>query len=868
MQKYINTKKICTMDNNYYVDAHCTNNDVNHGTRFYSISKKNSNSRQKNSKIKNVEVQCNDFKTCNSKALYVYELLIKCNDIHQIHHLRTNILKSSIILQEKISNSIEEFDHVNGLSKRSHPKCKIECENLKNYNEKLVVDNVHFDFSKCSKMKFFNECNHNYLIYKLVLECIEPLQIELINCALFEDTIVICSTIKVRGKKCSSISHPKEVTKKKINWNDIKFEDHTNKFVENSYGVQDLHTSSKKLPALNTNISKNIILQTSCNAKNLEIYDNKQVFYEDLFENNSNKNNTCKAINTCESNQIKSYSNEKNKRSFFLKHKKPIQLKVHRKFVNKLFANTMTDNFNRLKNLINTSMVDKSNVEDCIESLQFNNESNKALQDDSIHLKPPKIMNEDLTLNKSISTLLFSSENIDYYNKKNNENNIHVPLDSNINSPLNGNSSGIGIRPSTVLDFEEINKSSSFQCHIAQPQSYEFSKNDSINANHFNQSILSETFIPQTSISKCIDDIDTFKDSIYHSNNDLNLNLKVKEPNELNVLDKHCDGLNCINNNSIFQMANISKNEMFTNGENSLYNCEDNNFITNSSNLELQNMPNYNKESTSLINFNPIFNNKKYNDFKDSQDDNLNSFNLKNKKGKNILNDNALKESYVIDNHRSSFTICQKKLVDKNVDASTKNMYNVQNSSKPIKSLETQSPIEIVIEKPPIDHIDRKYQPNIINKESITIQNDKTLYNNIFNNHHVIPTQNNTWKNLSNFECTKNDLQNYEMNGNTNENTMPLNPFLLGIVVDPPPPIQKYNPSIQNHQISNNTNEIFNAYGQMSCMVGKEIQTDLSGPPEDENIFCELDGYVCLKDDEIICKKKRKRKKNSSINQK
>ena len=95
---------------------------------------------------------------------------------------------------------------------------------------------------------------------------------------------------------------------------------------------------------------------------------------------------------------------------------------------------------------------------------------------------------------------------------------------------------------------------------------------------------------------------------------------------------------------------------------------------------------------------------------------------------------------------------------------------------------------------------------------------------------------------------------------------MLLNPKQIEIVVDHPLiqeqfKIDDLTPYYRN---SINANKFSNEY-KSGCMVGKEIQTDFSGPLEDENIFYELNGYVCHKDHEIICKRNKKRKKNSSI---
>ena len=89
---------------------------------------------------------------------------------------------------------------------------------------------------------------------------------------------------------------------------------------------------------------------------------------------------------------------------------------------------------------------------------------------------------------------------------------------------------------------------------------------------------------------------------------------------------------------------------------------------------------------------------------------------------------------------------------DTNVDV--EDIKHIQNMHKLISSLESQSSIEIVIQQPPIEDVDKNYAIDL-NKEPITPQNDKTLYNNIFNNFHIIPIEINDCKDFNQFDTTK-----------------------------------------------------------------------------------------------------------------
>jgi hypothetical protein len=824
-------------NNNAFMDSHHINNDIDCGTKLCNTSKKHFDTHQIDLEVKDVKIQCNNFKIYEPKPLYIYELLVKCENAQQIENIKNNILKSSLILNETISKSIEEIEHQENMQGISHQKFKLKCKDFEKWNETLEFDNIHVGFSKCSKLNNYpNQYNHSHLIYKLVLECYEPLQIELIDCALFENTVVICSKIKINKKKYLVGTHSKEFNRKKINVQDIDIEEHTNKI-------------------------KDIICPKSCIAKAFE----KNVLNED---NNINENGPSERIEDNESDNSKHCIDEYNERPHFQKPKKIIKLKTHKKFMNKLYANIISDNLNKLKKLINTSIVNKPHNEDCCQHLKSNKRKNQIFNDYTSNLKPLNVVNENFKLNDSISTLLLPNDiNEDRYDRKCKntmvKNNVitsslnfdtHNPSNNNANTLIE-NSIGtnkICFELPNIFNSKETNQSPFLQSDIVQLQLFEPSNEDLEHDNHmFNQPMVTKTCASRISLPKCMNDTKKLEKSFYHSNNNLdsNSNLKLNPKRDktndfnINVSNKHYDSIDCLKNDCEFQMSNKTNNKIPTTGKNSFWIHKKDKFNKNSSKIEVPNMLSC---SVSSKDFDLLLNYKICDDFKHNQHDYLNSSNLDIKESINVLNKNSSEESHVKNNYKN-YTL------------------PISEAHKPISSLESQSSIEIVIQQPPIEDVDKNYEIDL-NKEPITQQNDKTLYNNIFNNFHIMPIEINDCKDFNQFDTTKKDLQKYNIYGNINEDTMLLNPKVIEIVVDHPPiqeqfKIDSLTPYYQN---SINANKFFNEY-KSGFMVDKEIQTDLSGPQEDENVFCELDGYVCHKDDEIICKKKKKRKKNSSI---
>ena len=130
-------------NNNSFMDSHHINNDIDCGTKLCNTSKKHFDTHQIDLKVKDVKTQCNQFKFYEPKPLYMYELLVKCENAQQIEYIKNNILKSSLILNETISKSIEEIEHLEDMQGISHQKCKLKCEDFEKWNETLEFDSIH-----------------------------------------------------------------------------------------------------------------------------------------------------------------------------------------------------------------------------------------------------------------------------------------------------------------------------------------------------------------------------------------------------------------------------------------------------------------------------------------------------------------------------------------------------------------------------------------------------------------------------------------------------------------------------------------------------------------------------------------------------
>lgn len=782
--------------------------------------------------MKNVKIQCNDLKINESKPSYIYELLIKCKNIHQIQELKNNILKSSMILNEKISKSIEAIDDERYLCKTSHHKCElVDYKDFKRWKEKIEFNNIHVDSSKYYNLNdcCLNEFNHSHLIYKLVLECYEPLQIELIDHALFEDTIIICSEIRLKKLKCLNANHISKLNKKKINLHDIKFEEHTDKSIKSMYPIQyDANMAHTNFFVSNTNRSKDIMHQKSCITKNSEGDNKVEFFDENCCKRLDNKKNKRESIHACECEKSKYYNNEYSKRLLSQKPKKSIKLQTDEEFVNKLYENIIKNSHHKFKELINTSIFHKSDVEDYFEPLKSNYGNKQILKNYKTLLRPSNEISDSFKSSESISTSLLSNDN-EYLDK--NKDLIDkmskiTTLKNDISPPSNfdkHNHTKV-IRENTLsnpCDFKETNNKSFIQCHDVEPQSFKSSE--------VNSSILNE--------KTC----------------------------DLHVSNKYSNIMNSTKSNCKITVSNINNSETSIIDNNVLWIHKNNDFIENPSKLEASNMSNCNKKKNTSTNFNPQFHNKTYDDIDNNQIDTLTLFDSNVEEKVNMSNKFCSNESYAINNYRShllALKLCQKDFVDSNANDSIENMHFSQNIENPTDLLEPQCPIEIVVQQPSIEYEDNKYQIDS-NKEAITLQNDKTLYNNLFKNHCTVSIEKDNPNFFNQSETIKNELQKHKTNSNLNEYMISLNPKLLEVIIDHPPIKEQdstINPWIQCHQISDDDDRFYNQYGNI-CMVGKEIQTDLSGPPEDENIFCKLDGYVCFKDKEIICKRKKKRKK-------
>jgi len=820
MQQFISKKNV-TNNNVGDTNFHCLNNDANCEIKFLNSYIKSLNTQKINFNVNNVKIECNDSNIPQPKHLYLYDLLILCKDIHQIQLVKNNVLKSSKILNEDISKLTKSFD--NGDS------CHEIFSNLK---KKEKTTNIISNSSHTSKS--IANSPQLYFTYHILLECYEPLQIELIDYALLKKTIVVHSKIQLKNKLIANALVSKESNEHNNDLDDVIF--HVYETEKNENLIEEKYINkSKFFPNLsNKSINhSNIIEQEKINSTMILRNSSKILFNNDdpCNEINSKSNEIKSCIDNNKSNMVVNFKSSNFKRDYEL---------IDRK------SNTITmkdlDHFSTLVNILDAKRESRHKKKINVEKLTSN-------------INPlVNIDNRDLKLYDD------ETNNDNNYNKDKNKNTIDTKVSlifkDNVLDPCQvmkntkvKNSMEIcndGLRKYSQQTLRNENESLFTKYPISQSHSKLLNKNLT-NDNNPNQT---EIFTPQ--ILNSIIDSTSMKDkkivqgSIDHFKDNFNFN-QSEDYESLFAIKEYYNARNCAHSTS-----NLIVNETPNTNTTPHWTYEKDNTTQNLSTLEEQFSLISDRQPKVSLNLSPKCQGYINNESNCSQQiDSILS----------ISSDVSLQEWININNFSFKAPILEnsfKNDVCKIINDSTSNR-NVQYADELVGSLEEQNLIEIVVQQPSIEHIDKMCEA-LTNKNLVLLKNNNFLYNDFLNNSHL--TSKNNFNTFDQVENRKYDLQTHVFDKNVKDDINNFSPNLLEIIVECPrnEEVCKTKSCIQNHEIQNYANKLSNKHKRESKIVkytkkrkvGKKIQTNLTSPPKDERIFSKLDGYICLEDDEIL----------------